>query len=54
MLADLDTDLAAAASGGDTAEVGSGYFLLVKNSHASATRTVTIDTPGTVDGHALG
>lgn len=50
---DLDTDLAAAASGGDTAEVGDGVFLLVKNSHASATRTVTIDTPGTVDGHAV-
>jgi hypothetical protein len=50
---DLDGDLDAAASGGDTAEVGPGHFLLVLNSHASETRTVTIDTPGTVDGHAI-
>jgi hypothetical protein len=50
---DLDGDLDAAASGGDTAEVGPGHFLLVLNSHVSETRTVTIDTPGTVDGHAI-
>src|SRR5688572_28076126 len=46
-LADL-----AAASGGDTAPVGPGYALVVINGGAS-TRTVTIATPGTVDGHAV-
>lgn len=51
---DLDGDLAAAASGGDTAEVGPGYFLLALNSHVSETRTITIATPGTVDGHPVG
>jgi hypothetical protein len=50
---DLDTDLDAAASGGDTAEVGDGYFLLALNAHVSETRTITIATPGTVDGHAV-
>jgi hypothetical protein len=51
---DLDGDLAAAASGGDTAEVGPGVFLLALNSSGDAsTRTVTIATPGTVDGHAI-
>jgi hypothetical protein len=50
---DLDGDLDAAASGGDTAEVGPGHFLLVLNSNGAASRTVTIDTPGTVDGHAI-
>lgn len=50
---DLDGDLAAAAAGGDTAEVGGGYFLLALNSHATDPRTVTIATPGTVDGHAI-
>jgi hypothetical protein len=50
---DLDTDLTAAASGGDTAEIGPAHFLLVLNAHISETRTVTIDTPGTVDGHAI-
>jgi hypothetical protein len=50
---DLDGDLDAAASGGDTAEVGAGVFLLALNAHASETRTITIATPGTVDGHAI-
>jgi hypothetical protein len=50
---DLDDELVAAASGGDTAEVGAGYFLLALNAHVSETRTITIATPGTVDGHAI-
>jgi hypothetical protein len=51
---DLDGDLVAAASGGDTAEVGDGVFLLALNSSGDASdRTITIATPGTVDGHAV-
>lgn len=41
--------LSAAASGGDTAEVGNGVntFLRVVNAHATNPRTVTIVAPGT-------
>ncbi|GGR37969.1 hypothetical protein GCM10010497_46070 [Streptomyces cinereoruber] len=39
----------AASSGGDTAPVGAGRFLYVRNGGASS-RTVTIATPGTVSG----
>ena len=37
----------AAAASGDTAKVGPGYTLIVKNTNA-ATRTVTIAYPGTL------
>jgi hypothetical protein len=50
---DLDNNLVAAASGGDTAEIGPGVFLHALNSHISESRTITIVTPGTVDGHAV-
>lgn len=49
---DLVSALAAAASGGDTADVGPGKFLVVFNGDGSA-KTVTIDTPGTVSGLAI-
>lgn len=49
---DIDTKLSAAASGGDTAEVGSGRFLVVKNGDAG-NHTVTIATPGTRSGLAI-
>jgi hypothetical protein len=51
-LLDTGAALAAAASGGDTAEVGPGKFLVVLNGDASS-KTVTIDTPGTVSGLAI-
>ncbi|MFB7354857.1 hypothetical protein [Streptomyces gardneri] len=51
-LADLDAAAVAAAGGGDTAPVGPGLFLYVNNGSASP-RTVTLATPGTVDGHAI-
>ncbi|WP_031165954.1 hypothetical protein [Streptosporangium roseum] len=44
--------LTAAAGGGDTATPGDGVFLEVFNSDASS-KTVTIATPGTVDGLAI-
>lgn len=45
--------LTAAAGGGDTLDVGNGRtFLWVKNGGGSAI-TVTITTPGTVDGLAI-
>lgn len=46
---DLAGALTAAASGGDTAEVGPGKFLAVSNGDASS-KTVTVTTPGTVSG----
>jgi hypothetical protein len=49
---DLDANLTAAASGGDSAEVGTGKFLVIKNGDASA-KTVTIVTPGTKSGLAI-
>lgn len=42
----------AAAGGGDTCQVGAGVLLLVKNGDASA-HTVTMVTPGTVNGLAI-
>lgn len=41
-----------AASGGDTCQTGAGVLLLVKND-AVAARTVTLATPGTVNGLAI-
>jgi hypothetical protein len=49
---DLAAGLVAAAAGGDTAEVGPTKFLVVKNADASS-KTVTIATPGTVNGFAI-
>lgn len=45
----LDAQLVAATSGGDTAQTGVGVFLAVKNADASS-HTVTIAVPATVDG----
>ncbi|MFE2041674.1 hypothetical protein ACFXAZ_12220 [Streptomyces sp. NPDC059477] len=42
----------AAAGGGDTAPTGAGVLLLVKNGD-SAAHTVTLVTPGTVNGLAI-
>lgn len=42
----------AAASGGDTCQTGAGVVLLVKNDDASS-HTVTLATPGTVNGLAI-
>jgi len=49
---DLGAALVAATSGGDTTEVGPGKFLAILNSDASS-KTVTLDTPGTVSGLAI-
>ncbi|MEV7282875.1 hypothetical protein [Streptomyces sp. NPDC093111] len=51
-VADLAAAAVAAAGGGDTAPVGPNYFLYVTNGDASP-HTVTLATPGTVDGHAI-
>lgn len=51
-LLDTGAALAAAASGGDTAEVGPGKFFVVLNGDASS-KTVTIATAGTVSGLAI-
>ncbi|MFJ3705028.1 MULTISPECIES: hypothetical protein [unclassified Streptomyces] len=51
-LADLAGAAVAATALGDTAPTGSGLFLAVINGGA-ATRTATIATPGTVNGHAI-
>lgn len=48
---DLAGAQVAAASGGDTAEVGTGHFLVVTNGATNV--TVTIATPGTVSGIAI-
>lgn len=45
----LDAQLVAATSGGDDCQTGAGIFLVVKNGD-SASHTVTVVTPGTVDG----
>jgi|SRR5690349_991271 len=45
----LDDLLVAATSGGDDCQTGAGVFLAVKNADASS-HTVTLATPGTVDG----
>lgn len=45
----LDALLVAATSGGDDAQTGAGVVLVVKNADASS-HTVTLVTPGTVDG----
>lgn len=45
----LDALLVAATSGGDDCQTGAGVFLAVKNGDASS-HTVTLVTPGTVDG----
>src|SRR5690349_12331002 len=45
----LDAQLVAATSGGDTCATGAGVLLVVKNGDASS-HTVTLATPGTVDG----
>lgn len=45
----LDAQLVAATSGGDDCQTGAGLFLVVKNGDA-APHTVTLVTPGTVDG----
>lgn len=45
----LDAQLVAATSGGDTCVTGAGVLLVVKNADASP-HTVTLVTPGTVDG----
>ncbi|MFZ4143389.1 hypothetical protein ACOZDZ_22055 [Streptomyces griseoincarnatus] len=42
----------AAAGGGDTCQTGAGVLLLVKNDDASS-HTVTLVTPGTVNGLAI-
>ncbi|SMF86124.1 hypothetical protein [Streptomyces sp. Amel2xC10] len=48
----FDDKLVAAAGAGDTAQTGAGVFLAVKNAD-SGSHTVTIATPGTVDGLAI-
>lgn len=45
----MDAALVAATSGGDTALTGAGVFLALKNAD-SASHTVTLATPQTVDG----
>lgn len=45
----IDTLLAAAAGGGDTAQTGSGIVLVVENKSGGAL-TALFATPGTVDG----
>jgi hypothetical protein len=49
---DLAGALAAAAAGGDTAEVGEGIFLVVLNGDASP-HTATVATPSTFHGLAI-
>lgn len=51
-IADIDAQAVAAAVGGDTAAVGPGLFLFVKNASVGSV-TVTVATPGTVSGHAV-
>lgn len=48
----FDNLLVAATSGGDDCATGAGVLLVVKNSDASS-HTVTLATPGTVDGLAV-
>lgn len=42
-----------ATAGGDACATGSGVLLHVKNANATTARTVTMTTPGTVDGLAI-
>ncbi|MEV4033397.1 hypothetical protein [Streptomyces umbrinus] len=51
-LAGLAVDFDAAAGGGDTCLTGAGVLLLVRNGDAGS-HTVTLVTPGTVDGLAI-
>lgn len=51
-IADVAAQATAAASGGDTATVGSGRFLYINNGDASS-KTVTVVAPGTVKGLAV-
>jgi hypothetical protein len=44
--------LVAASGGGDTCAAGDGVFLEVNNGNGTA-RTITLATPGTVDGLAI-
>lgn len=48
----LDGALVSASAGGDDAPTGAGLLLAVKNGDASA-HTVTLVTPGTVNGLAI-
>jgi hypothetical protein len=54
VLATTGTDLTfvSASGGGDTAQVGDGYCLLVKNASGGSI-TATLATPNTVDGLAI-
>ncbi|MEU0109509.1 hypothetical protein ABZ313_29710 [Streptomyces sp. NPDC006251] len=47
-----EIEYTAAAGGGDTCQTGTGVLLLVKNGDASS-HTVTLATPGTVNGLAI-
>ncbi|WP_435215915.1 hypothetical protein [Streptomyces sp. bgisy034] len=51
-LAGLEISFDAAAGGGDTCVTGAGVLLLVRNGDASS-HTVTLATPGTVNGLAI-
>lgn len=51
-LAGLAVSLVPATSGGDACPTGAGLVLVVKNGDASS-HTVTLATPGTVDGLAI-
>lgn len=51
-LSGLQPTYTAAAAGGDTAPIGNGIVLHVKNGDASS-HTVTVATPGTVGGLAV-
>lgn len=51
-LAGLAVDFDAASGGGDTCLTGAGVLLLVKNGDAGS-HTVTLVTPGTVNGLAI-
>jgi hypothetical protein len=48
----LNPTYSSAAGGGDTVKTGATTFLHVKNAHSSP-QTVTIATPGTVNGLAI-
>ncbi|WP_150236429.1 hypothetical protein [Nocardiopsis quinghaiensis] len=51
---DIDSDLVSASSGGDTAQVGRGLFLFAVNgSSVGSSRTITITTQRTLNGHAV-
>jgi hypothetical protein len=51
-ITDIAARAVAAAAAGDTAPVGDGLFLYVGNADASS-HTVTVATPGTVNGLAV-